>query len=89
MCSTCRRDIPSEESTQTTAMKLLQDLRKPPHFQTNILISGKEQTHLFTCQHHPGFSHLSSFLILLPRTLPGSDWSPVSIFFNCRREPVH
>lgn len=30
------------------AMKLLQDLRKLPCFQTNILVPGKEQTHLFT-----------------------------------------
>lgn len=79
MYSTRRRDSLSEEGTQTIAMKLLQDLRKLPHFQTNILISGKEQTHLFTCQYHPGFRSLSSFLILLLRTLPGSDWTPVQV----------
>lgn len=89
MRSTRRRDTPSEEGTQTITMKLLRDLRKPPHFQTNVLTSGTEQTHLFTSQHHPGFRSLSFFLILLPRTLPGSDWTPVQVFFNCRRDPAH
>ena len=88
MCSTHQRDTPREEGAQSIAMKLLQDLRKLPHFQTNILISGKEQICLFTCQHHPGLGSLSLFLILLPRTLPGSDRTPVRIFFNCRRDPA-
>lgn len=82
--STPGTNTPNEEGTQTITVNLLQDPMKLSHFQTNI--SGNEQTHLFTCQHHPGFKSLSSFLVLLPRTFPGSDWTPVLVF-DCRGFP--
>lgn len=47
MCSTRRQDTPSEEGTQTVAVKLLQDLRNPPCLQTNTLTSGKSRPDLF------------------------------------------